>query len=125
MRILPLFCLLLLLAGCEESSLPDRTWTATLTVRVVDSNTGQALPGALVFFANDSIELNPPYNTGAAGRASYEIEIFNGNSVRLDAWRVSKSGYLTWNRNAAHPTGATLDEDDSSAEVEVELIALP
>ncbi len=67
MRILPLLFLVLLLAGCEESSLSDRTWTATLTVRVVDSNTGRALPGALVFFANDSIELNPPVNTGAVG----------------------------------------------------------
>lgn len=124
MRFLPFFCLLLWV-GCEESSLPDRTWEARLTVRVVDSNTGRALPGALVVFANDYVELQPPYTTGEAGRASYEIEILNGNSVRLDAWRVVKSGYLTWNRHAAHPTGATLDEQASSAEVEVELVALP
>ena len=110
--------------SCEDP-LPHRTWTAVLEVKVRDSVSHLPLEGALVVFANDTIELSPPDHTGEAGLASYEIEVVKGNEVRLDVWRVEKSGYLTWNRTTQAPFGATLTEEEPEARVELWLTPLP
>jgi len=114
----------LLLLSCEDS-LPRHTWTATLEVKVRDSVSRLPLEGALVVFANDTIELSPPDITGEAGLASFEIEVVKGNDVRLDVWRVERSGHLTWSRAAQEPVGATLSEEEPEARVEVWLVPLP
>jgi len=117
-------CLLVmvLLAGCGDHALPDRTWTASLTVYVRDADTHQPISNAFVTFANDDIELSPPGYTGNSGRATYTIEILKGHAVRLDVHSVEHEGWLPWPTAGEAPVGATLNEDHPTEEVEIELV---
>lgn len=121
----PWQCLLVLalLIGCGEGELPDRSWTAALTVRVRDAATHQPIRDAFVGFANDDVELMPPHATDADGRATYEIEVLNGHAVRLDVFSVQHTGWIPWPPAGAPQVGATLEEGHPSEEVEIELVA--